>query len=168
MRKIVLLSLVLLGLPGMAVAEESQTVVSFEGEIVDQSAAPVSGVLPLEFRVYSDSKSKKAILTEQYFVSIVDGAYQVVLGEKGGLPTDAEKLYVAVYLDKKELTRQEVAVRRQVVNVDSHVVQTETVGGNSGKTFELSCPAGYVVTGIEGTTENDGIQGLRLVCSKSI
>ena len=37
--------------PALA-SEPSQTVVDFTGELVDQNAAPVSGVLPLEFKIY--------------------------------------------------------------------------------------------------------------------
>ncbi len=155
-------------LPMSAFADEAtQTVVDFNGEIVDQNAAPVSGVLPLEFRIYTDSKSKKPIASEKHFIAVVDGSYAVSLGEASDIKTTANKLYVAVLLDGKELTRQEVSPEKQVVASNPKVVKTQAAGSESGEFFKLECPAGYVVTGIEGNSKN-GIQGLKLICSKAV
>lgn len=147
--------------------DTTQTIIDFSGELVDQSAIPVSGVLPLEFRIYSDSKSKKLLATEKHFVSVVDGNYFISLGETSKIQSKADTLYVAVYLDKKELTRQEVSVQHQIVSPEARTTRTTAAGSEEGNAFSLSCPAGYVVTGIEGT-DKDGIQGLRLICSKTI
>ena len=155
-------------MPGAAFAQDSaQTVIDFNGELVDQDAAPISGVLPLEFRIYTDNKSKKAIATEMLYVSVVDGKYAVTLGETSEIRTKQDKLQVAVLLDGKELTRQEVSTLQQIVPVTPNQTTTTTAGSDSGESFKLECPAGYVVTGIEGTQKN-GIQGLRLICSKRV
>ena len=147
--------------------DTTQTIIDFSGELVDQSAMPVSGVLPLEFKIYSDSKSKKLLATEKHYVSVVDGNYFVSLGESSTIKSKSETLFVAVYLDKKELTKQEVSVQHQIVSPEARTTHTTTAGSDEGESFSLSCPAGYVVTGIEGSDSN-GIQGLRLVCSKTI
>lgn len=147
--------------------DTTQTIIDFSGELVDQSAIPVSGVLPLEFRIYSDSKYKKLLTTEKHFVSVIDGNYFISLGETSKIQSRADTLYVVVYLDKKELTRQEVSVQHQIVSPEARTTRTTSAGSEEGNSFSLSCPAGYVVTGIEGT-DKDGIQGLRLICSKTI
>ena len=153
--------------PAGAYAQNTLTVIDFNGEIVDQNAAPVSGVLPLEFRVYSDSKSKKALAVEKHYVSVVDGSYMVSLGETSKIQSNQQKLFVAVYLDNKELMRQEVDTQRQIVPESPKTVKTDAAGSDSGEPFKLECPAGYVVTGIEGNAKS-GISGLKLICSKAV
>ena len=153
--------------PAGAYAQNTLTVIDFNGEIVDQNAAPVSGVLPLEFRVYSDSKSKKALAVEKHYVSVVDGSYMVSLGEISKIQSNQQKLYVGVYLDNKELMRQEVETQRQIVPESPKTVTTDRAGADSGEPFKLECPAGYVVTGIEGNAKS-GISGLKLICSKAV
>ncbi len=169
MKKLLFLFTILLAcaLPSFASAEESQTVIDFNGELIDQNAAPLSGVLPLEFRIFANDKAKKPIATEKHFVSVVDGAYFVSLGESAPIKSTAETLFVAVYLDGKELTRQQVSTQLQLVATNPKIVKTDAAGSDNGDTFSLECPAGYVVTGIEGSTKN-GIQGIRLICSKAI
>lgn len=143
--------------------EATQTVVDFNGELIDQNAAPISGVLPLEFRIYSDKNSKKAIATEKHFVAVVDGTYAISLGESSSLKSSSDKLYVAVLLDGKELTRQEVAVQRQIVSETPKLVVTSAADFSSDENVKLECPKGYVVTGIEGNVKN-----LKLVCSQAV
>ncbi len=166
--KKLLIAFALTLLPATVLAEEAtQTIIDFNGEFVDQNAAPLAGVLPLEFRVFADNKSKKALATEKHFVAVVDGQYAITLGETGELKTTADKLYVAVYLDGKELTRQEVSTQRQLVASNPKVVVTPNAGRETGDSFKLECPSGYVVTGIEGSAQN-GIQGLKLICSQAV
>lgn len=153
--------------PAGAYAQNTLTVIDFNGEIVDQNAAPVSGVLPLEFRVFPDSKSKKALAVEKHYVSVVDGSYMVSLGETSKIQSNLQKLYVAVYLDNKELMRQEVDTQRQIVPESPKTVTTDAAGSDAGEPFKLECPAGYVVTGIEGNAKS-GISGLKLICSKAV
>ena len=167
MKRLILTCLLLL-VPFSAYAGDTpQTFIDFNGELVDQAAAPLSGVLPLEFRIYADSKSKKPIATEKHFVAVVDGNYAVSLGELSKITAKTDNLSVGVYLDGAELTRQEVSVKRQIVPSPPKVTTTESIGNDNGESFKLECPAGYVVTGIEGTTKN-GIQGLKLICSKAL
>lgn len=123
--------------PALA-SEPSQTVVDFTGELVDQNAAPVSGVLPLEFKIYTDEKSKKPIATERHFIAVVDGSYAIALGESSQIKTTKSELYVAVLLDGKELMRQKVAVqnnssrRRQTKSIRKrHPMSPTTTNSNS-------------------------------------
>lgn len=167
-RKLVLGAVLLCaaGAPALA-AEPTQTIVDFAGELVDQNAAPVSGVLPLEFKIYADEKSKKPISSESHFIAVVDGAYTVALGESSPIKTSKTELWVAVSLDGKELTRQKAAVQKQIVEDTANKVQTETASqAADGDRFKLECPAGYVLTGIEGSLKNIG--ELRLICAKTI
>ncbi|MBO4350324.1 MAG: hypothetical protein J6A01_05175 [Proteobacteria bacterium] len=161
-----LYTLLFLSMPLTALAQDAtETVIDFKGEIVDQDAAPVSGVLPLEFRVFTEKNAKKAIATEKHFVSIVDGEYALSLGESSQIKTKNATLFVAVYLDGKELTRQEVRTQQQIVKKNSQIVETD-VTPNTGD-FKLECPKGYVVTGIQGNSKN-GVQNFKLICSKTV
>lgn len=152
-------------------AENVQTFIEYSGEIVDQNALAVSAVLPLEFRVYTSENGKKAIATEKHFVSVVDGKYSVTLGDASSINASNATLYVAVLLDGKELTRQRVSTERHLVDnkVVSNVTQTKTVdmAGISDGEFKLTCPKGYVVTGISGKTTNGQLASIQLVCSNT-
>lgn len=150
-----------------AFAEENvQTFVEFQGEIIDQNALAISGVLPLEFKVYS---GKKLISTEKHFVSVVDGKYQVTLGESAAMTSSDPELAVAVLLDGKELTRQKVAPERYIVNAKPTGGKTQTkyikLSDKKDGDFSLTCPKGYIVTGIEGRRVNGQMDSLRLVCT---
>ncbi len=151
-------------------AENVQTFIEFYGEIVDQNALAVSAVLPLEFRVYATQNGKKAIATEKHYVSVVDGKYSVTLGDVAPISATNSTLYVAVLLDGKELTRQMVSTTRHIVDtkVVSKVTQTKTVNlSDSAGDFKLTCPQGYVVTGIEGKRENGQLSSIQLICSNT-
>lgn len=165
MKKLILpLLLCLLPLP--ASAEQLQTFIDFNGELVDQNAAPISGVIPLDFKIYNDAKSKKAIAEESHFVAVVDGAYAIALGEQKEINSKKSELYVAVCLNGKELTRQKVSAQKQILPENPKTVTTDPVGNTNGE-FKLECPDGYVVTGISGSTK-DGLKSLRAICSKSV
>ena len=148
-------------------AESLQTIVDFSGELVDQNAAPVSGVLPLEFRIYASPNDKKTLAVEKHFVAVVDGNYAIALGEQATIKTSRSELYVAVLLDGKELTRQKVQTQKQIVAQAPQTVRTPSVGEAENDNFKLECPAGYVVTGIEGSSK-EGLKSLRAICAKTV
>lgn len=151
----------------VALAQEpSKIVVNYQGELVDQDAKAVSGVLPLIFKIYTQEKGKKAIAQENHFVSVVDGSYEVVLGNASEIRSKGSNLWVGVELGGEELVRQKVVGQalfepKQPLNV----VRTEEIGLHQGEQFKLSCPEGYMVTGIEGTRE-EALSAIRLVCTK--
>lgn len=168
-RLMIVAALVFAYFPAAALAQEdARTVVDFSGEIVDQDAVAVSGVLPLEFRIFSDEKSRRPLAVERHFIAVVDGAYAVTLGEDSAISAKGTRLVVAVYLDGRELTRQEVAVGKQLVRKASRVVETPRAGDAAQDgAFRLECPAGYVVTGVEGALK-DGVNSLRAVCTQAV
>lgn len=159
------------GSPAAFAAENVQTFIEFYGEIVDQNALAVSAVLPLEFRIYTTQNGKKAIATEKHYVSVVDGKYSITLGDVTPILAAQSTLYVAVLLDGKELTRQVVSTTRQIVDTKavSKVTQTKSVNlsDSASGDFKLTCPAGYVVTGIEGKRENGQLSSIQLICSNT-
>lgn len=167
MKKLLAIALFFTAISHANAAEPTATVVDFNGELVDQNAAPISGVLPLEFRVYTEEKSKKAIATEKHFISVVDGAYAITLGESSELKTTKTDLYVAVLLDGKELTRQKASVQKQIVAAQPTKTTSKTAeDAAENNAFKLECPTGYVMTGVEGSL-ND-IRTLKVICSKTI
>ncbi len=154
----------------VAMADDNvQTFINYQGEVIDQDAIAVSGVLPLEFRIYTSQTSKKAIATEKHFISVVDGKYQLTLGDASPINTTEPALYVAVLLDGKELTRQKVETERYIVNAkpEGSTTQTKYVKLSDSKDgeFSLNCPKGYIVTGIEGRRVNGQMDTLRLICT---
>lgn len=152
-------------------ATQVQTFIEFFGEMVDQNALAISAVLPLEFRIYATANAKKALATEHHFVSVVDGKYSLTLGETAEISATNSSLYVAVFLDGKELTRQEVNTKRHFVDtkVVSKVTKTNalTLSDTPNRDFKLTCPNGYVVTGIEGKTTDGHLSSIQLICSNT-
>ncbi|MCL2325086.1 MAG: hypothetical protein FWC40_01080 [Proteobacteria bacterium] len=164
--KLVAILFLITALPLAAYAQSLRTFVDFHGELIDQDAIAVSGVLPLEFRLFQTENSKKPLATETHFVAVVNGNYSLILGEMTPLHVQDNTLYVAVFLDGKELMRKSVTTTRQVVpNLEATTRQTRSAGNTSGQPFTLECPKGHIVTGIEGTTHDGRIESLRLICS---
>lgn len=144
----------------------TETIVAFHGELVDQNAVPLSGVLPLEFRVFASQNSRKALATERHFVSVIDGQYSLSIGEKSKINSKNKSLYVAVYLDGKQLTRQKASAFLQVVPESLPATTRSPMAASTGKdAFKLECPKGYVVTGIEGRLDGKD-NNLQLICSR--
>jgi|GEM_PF-2431411 hypothetical protein len=150
-----------------ATAQESEKiVVNYRGELVDQDARAISGVLPLKFKIYAQERAKKSIAEESHFVAVVDGTYLVLLGNESTIRSKASQLWVGVELEGRELTRQKVAT--QVIfeaPKESIVLRSDEVGAQTGESYQLNCPQGYVVTGIEGTS-GEALHSLKLVCTK--
>lgn len=163
-----LISAVCLSFSGVVLAQTmpTETVIEFRGELIDQNAVPLSGVLPLEFRIYADEKSNKPLASERHFVSVIDGSYSLSLGEKSKIGSKDKTLYVAVYLDNKLLTRQKVSTMLQFVpsSLPATTRSSKPVSVVGDK-FKLECPKGYVVTGIEGSLD-DKFGDLQLICSR--
>lgn len=88
-------------------------------------------------------------------------------GESSQIKTTKSELYVAVLLDGKELMRQKVAVQKQLIATTPNKVHTKKASDVADDDqFKLECPAGYVVTGVEGSLSN--VSDLRLICAKAI
>ena len=90
--------------------EDAKIELVYTGEFIDQENAPIAGLFPLEFKLYSSPKSKKSLWHEEHFVSVVDGGYVVALGLENPLPEQSleETVYLAVELKGKEMVRQPI------------------------------------------------------------
>lgn len=176
--------------------------VVYQGVLQNEGGEPVSGVYPLTFQLYRDGMSAEPIWTEQHFVSVVDGRYQVRLGAHSTLraPMLRGERWLGVELNgEEELLRDRITVEAPgdgdiggvgdedtTATADTTVAEAigeftaedieaiqrtadralertaspglgdtrrsagEEVGGAGGTSYELTCPEGYVATGIRG------------------
>lgn len=60
--------------------------VIYQGVLQREGGDPVGGVLPLTFKLYRSSMSAEPLWSEDHYVSVVDGVYQVALGSDSPLP----------------------------------------------------------------------------------
>lgn len=83
------------------------TVVDYSGKMVDEAGRPVSGVYPIDFKLYSRA-SRKPVWNDRMWVAVVDGAYTVGIGSQKLLPHghDFTKLMLGVEISGVELSRQ--------------------------------------------------------------
>jgi len=83
------------------------TIVDYSGKMVDEAGRPVSGIYPIEFKLYSPG-SKKPVFSDRMWVAVVDGAYTVGIGSQKLLPRgqDFTKLMLGVEISGVELSRQ--------------------------------------------------------------
>ena len=128
---------------------------------------PSPASCPWNFASTPRQTTKKTLAVEKHFVAVVDGNYAIALGEQTTIKTSRSELYVAVLLDGKELTRQKVQTQKQIVAQAPQTVRTPSVGEAENDNFKLECPAGYVVTGIEGSSK-EGLKSLRAICAKTV
>jgi len=211
--------------------EDAQYELVYKGEFIDQESQPISGVFPLEFRLYADEKSRRSMWKEKHYVSVVNGSYTVPLGRKNPLPPRAarEAVELGIFLDGRQVVRQPLkaklvseevrigmqsstsqadyaeqageaerlggfgpddfarasqiaALEKQIKDLKSSMSgqgggggsagvlgnqswQSQYGGGSGGHPFTLSCPDGYVMTGIEGRSGRV-VDALRIVCKK--
>ena len=54
--------------------------VIYQGVLQNEQGDPVSGVLPLTFHLYRGEASAEPMWSEDHYVSVIDGRYQVPLG----------------------------------------------------------------------------------------
>jgi hypothetical protein len=74
--------------------------VPFRGELIDGQNAPISGVFPMEFRVYDSETGTAPVYTEPHFVAVVEGMYEIRMGVSQPLPPEllGRPVWVAVHL----------------------------------------------------------------------
>jgi len=84
------------------------TVVEYTGRMVDENGRPVSGIYPINFKLYSTARTPRVVWSDRMWVSVVDGAYTVGIGSSKPLPRnqDFTKLMLAVEIQGVELSRQ--------------------------------------------------------------
>lgn len=61
--------------------------VAYRGELIDDENRPISGVFPLTFRLYRSAGAESPVWSEQQFVAVSEGLYEVRLGRAVGIPS---------------------------------------------------------------------------------
>lgn len=87
--------------------------VPYDGELIDGSNMPVSGVFPLRFVLYPDAESTEPLWTEETWVAVAGGMYHVTLGRVTAIPAtlDGQELSLAVQTrDGSTITRHNLRV----------------------------------------------------------
>ncbi len=85
--------------------------IAYEGQLIGENNKPIAGVFPLEFALYRGENDKKAIWREKHWIAVVDGRYNLSLGETRPLRTSlaraGEEVFLSISLqDGGELTRE--------------------------------------------------------------
>lgn len=197
---------------GCACAATPVTLV-YTGALKDSRGAPVGGIFWFRFALHRGPKERKVLWSEEMYVAVDKGTYQVELGKERQVPQGIPLvgLYLSVAVDGVEVQRVqvdetmisggvkkakpaavastncalcEVAERaltsdkiadmtvkqlldklaKKQIQVGTSSLFTAHAGSDEGEPFRLSCPAGFVVTGIKGKAD-DKIRNLQLVCS---
>lgn len=107
------LALVWLGSP-MGAAGQSFTVLH-RGRIVTPGGNEVSGVFPLEFRLFETEDATEAIWQERHFAFVLEGGFQVSLGSVEPLDTELadRQLFIGLYFDGAEVLREPLVLEAE-------------------------------------------------------
>ena len=103
-------------LPTLASAQDDAPEIirhAYRGELIDQEFSPISGVFPMVFKLYAAQNGTTAVWTEEQFVAVYEGRYDVVLGAFEPLPAELnnESLFIAMEIaGAGEVTRHPVTV----------------------------------------------------------
>ena len=87
--------------------------VVYRGVLQNEAGQPVSGVFPLTFRLYRGAMSAQPLWSEDHFISVVDGRYQVTLGESSPLREHllSGERWIGIELDgQDEILRDQIIV----------------------------------------------------------
>ncbi len=212
--RVLLVGLSILLLPG--VVQASPKTLVYTGSLTDEAGGPVGGIYWFRYSLHRTRLEQKMLWSEEMYVAIDRGTYQVELGKERPIPQALELtgLFLAVHIDGVEVHRQQVEetmisggpaaavdmvdggadceacrkavlaeraedcervggmsakqlvaqVAKKQIQVGTSAHFTSAVGSGEGTPFRLSCPPGFVVTGLKGTA-GDTIANLQLVCS---
>ena len=126
---------------------------TYNGEMIDQKATPISALLPLTFKVYKTPKATSPVVSRSAFVSVINGRYAVDLS----LPASLQNFYLAVVWNKTELFRQPLSLPEPVKNQPSADNAHQQPASDSAllewDSFTLECPENAVMTGIQVFTD---------------
>lgn len=92
-----------------ALPSKAPLTVVYKGKMVDENGRPVSGIFPLQFKLFKGPRSRKSIWSESWWVAVDSGSYQIRLGTRKPLPRDLDlsKLVIGIYLKGEgELLRE--------------------------------------------------------------
>ena len=202
-------------------AEAVPKTLIYTGSLKDEKGGPIGGIYWFRYALHRTRNEQKMLWSEEMYVAIDSGNYQVELGKERPIPQalDLTDLYLSVTVDGHEISRTPIEpymisggppdqagdspagkraapvgaetckhcqradraadaerlggmsvkqvtnlVAKKQVQVGTAAHFTSTVGSGDGSPFRLSCPPGFVVTGIKGKAD-EGIANLQLVCS---
>jgi hypothetical protein len=93
----------------------------YTGELADDELKPISGIFKVTFKLYPDLSAPKEIWTEELFVSIVEGRYDVTLGRVSpiGANLDGRQLFLIAAIGEDAGERIPFAVRAADIRDDS-------------------------------------------------
>ncbi len=93
----------------------------YTGELADDELKPISGIFKVTFKLFPDLSAPKEIWTEELFVSIVEGRYDVTLGRVVpiGANLDGRQLFLIAAIGEDPGERIPFAVRAADVRDDS-------------------------------------------------
>jgi hypothetical protein len=218
MRHALLLLLALsvaIGGAGALRAASPKTLV-YSGAVKDSKGSPVAGIFWFRFGLHKDKADPKMLWSEEMYVAVDRGSYQVELGKERPIPQAIElsELFLSIHIDGVEVERQQVTadmvsggagtpaipgasglssagcaeclkaeragdcerlggmsfkqlsetIAQKQISVGTTAHFTSAVGSGEGTPFRLTCPPGFVVTGLKGKAD-DKISNLQLVCS---
>ena len=93
----------------------------YTGELADDELKPISGIFKITFKLFPDISAPSEIWSEELFVSILEGRYDVTLGRVVpiGVNLDGRQLFLSAALDEDPGERIPFAVRSADVRDDS-------------------------------------------------
>lgn len=90
--------------------------VSFQGFLTDPSDNPITGIVPMHFKIYRDSVTATHLWSESQTVDFVNGIFNVLLGKVAPLPDtmfSGQTLYLGIAVD----TDPEMTPRQPLVSL---------------------------------------------------
>lgn len=129
-----LLSMLLVGMSLLmllpsAVQSAPKTLV-YTGSLADEAGGPVGGLYWFRFSLHRTKLEQKMLWSEEMYVAIDRGTYQVELGKERPIPQALELtgLFLAVHIDGVEVHRQQV--EESMVSGGSAAVEIVESGGH--------------------------------------
>jgi hypothetical protein len=78
----------MLSAPAAGQGEDDSLVVSHHGELITGDGRPLGGIYELAFRLYPDADTREELWNESHFVAVVNGQYELLLGETTEISSD--------------------------------------------------------------------------------
>jgi Putative metal-binding motif len=144
------------------------SVISFSGFLSDNTGTPVTDTVSIQFRLYDDPSTTTYLWTETQEVGIIDGVFNVYLGEATPIPDSAFEP-MEVYLGMKVGADDEMTPRERLastawsyrsgclVSVWYADTDGDGYGDKSSTTTSCTQPTGFVNNALDC---NDGVSGI--------
>lgn len=135
--------------------------VRYEGELLDQESAPVSGIFPMVFSFYPTADGASPSWVELQSVAVIEGRYEVFLGRTRGVPRawDGQTVHLGVELGEAgEVTRHAVALQSYVGDDESGLPSVIPAGNVELAGYALSADSAvfaHECRALEGRTARE-------------